>query len=75
MAAAEALAAAAARLNNTREVCRKSYVTPRVPESYVAGILHEVTRAEAQDRLRHSEAVVLIVAGAGDSAPRAPRPG
>ena len=32
-----AIDAAAARLNNTRAVCRKSYVNPRVPESYPDG--------------------------------------
>jgi DNA topoisomerase I len=57
-----AIDAAAARLNNTREVCRKSYVNPRVPEAYVEGALHEAFgRAEARDRLRHSEAAVLIL--------------
>jgi DNA topoisomerase I len=57
-----AIDAAAARLNNTRAVCRKSYVHPRVPESYVDGALNDAfRRAEAQDRLSHSESAVLIV--------------
>jgi DNA topoisomerase-1 len=54
--------AAAARLNNTRAVCRKSYVHPRVPETWVDGTLNDAyTRAGAHDRLSHSEAAVLDV--------------
>lgn len=57
-----AIDAAAARLNNTRAVCRKSYVNPRVPESYVDGTLNDAfRRAEEQDRLSHSESAVLII--------------
>lgn len=37
-------------------------MNPRVPESYITGALHEAfRRAEARDRLRHSEAAVLMV--------------
>jgi DNA topoisomerase-1 len=62
-----AIDAAAERLNNTRAVCRKSYVNPRVPESYVDGALDDAfRRAEERDRLSHSEAAMLIVvAGVG----------
>jgi DNA topoisomerase-1 len=62
-----ALDAAAARLNNTRAVCRKSYVNPRVPTSYVDGELADADRrAEERDRLSHSQsAVLLVVAAAG----------
>jgi DNA topoisomerase I len=56
-----ALDAAAARLNNTRAVCRKSYVNPRVPESYVEGSLVDAfERARERDRLRHAESAVLL---------------
>ncbi|MCU1428072.1 MAG: topoisomerase [Actinomycetia bacterium] len=57
-----AIDAAAARLNNTRAVSRKSYVHPRVPEAWVEGTLIDAfTRAEAHDHLSHSEAAVLGV--------------
>jgi DNA topoisomerase-1 len=57
-----AIDAAAARLNNTRAVCRKSYAHPRVPESYIDGALNDAfRRAEEQARLSHSESAVLIV--------------
>ncbi|NMH97428.1 DNA topoisomerase IB [Pseudonocardia acidicola] len=57
-----AIDAAAARLNNTRAVCRKSYVNPRVPESYVDGTLDDAFRVAAErDRLRHSEAAMLML--------------
>jgi DNA topoisomerase-1 len=56
-----ALDAAAARLDNTRAVCRKSYVNPRVPESYVEGSLVDAfERARERDRLRHAESAVLL---------------
>ncbi|MHA6795561.1 DNA topoisomerase IB [Pseudonocardia bannensis] len=57
-----AIDAAAERLNNTRAVCRKSYVNPRVPESYVDGSLDDAYRhAPALERLRTSESAMLIV--------------
>jgi DNA topoisomerase-1 len=57
-----ALDAAAARLNNTRAVCRKSYVNPRVPESYVDGTLDGAfQRARERERLSHAEEAVLFV--------------
>jgi DNA topoisomerase-1 len=57
-----ALDAAAARLNNTRAVCRASYVTPRVPDSYRDGSLADAfERAEARDRLRPAESAMLLV--------------
>ncbi|MEN3301107.1 MAG: topoisomerase [Pseudonocardia sp.] len=56
-----ALDAAAARLDNTRAVCRKSYVNPRVPESYVEGSLVDAfERARERNRLRHAESAVLL---------------
>jgi DNA topoisomerase-1 len=59
-----AIDAAAARLNNTRAVSRKSYVNPRVPDSYVDGALDDAfKRAEELDRLSHSESAVLLVVG------------
>jgi DNA topoisomerase-1 len=61
-----AIDTAAERLNNTRAVCRKSYVNPRVPESYLDRTLDDAfSRAEERDLLSHSEsAVLLVVAGA-----------
>jgi DNA topoisomerase I len=57
-----AIDAAAARLNNTRAVCRKSYVNPRVLDSYVDGTLDDAfRRARRRDRLRRSESAVLLV--------------
>jgi DNA topoisomerase-1 len=61
-----ALDAAAARLNNTRAVCRASYVNPRVPDSYVDGSLAEAfERAQDHDRLRHAERAMLLVMNGG----------
>ena len=57
-----ALDAAAERLNNTRAVCRASYVTPRVPESYRDGSLVDAfERAERRERLRPAECAMLLV--------------
>jgi DNA topoisomerase-1 len=57
-----AIDAAAERLNDTRAVSRRSYVNPRVPESYVEGALDDAfSRAEELDRLSHSESAVLLV--------------
>jgi DNA topoisomerase-1 len=57
-----AIDAAAARLNNTRAVARKSYVHPRVPETWVDGTLNDAfTRANEHDHLSHSESAVLGV--------------
>jgi DNA topoisomerase-1 len=57
-----AIDAAAARLNNTRAVCRKSYVNPRVPESYLGGTLDGAfRRPRKQDRLSRSESAVVVV--------------
>jgi DNA topoisomerase-1 len=67
-----AIDAAAARLNNTRAVCRKSYVNPRVPESYVEGSLADAfERARERDRLRHAECAVLLAVGAPPERPAA----
>jgi DNA topoisomerase-1 len=57
-----AIDAAAARLNNTRAVCRASYVCPQVPEAYVEGSLADAfDRAEERERLSHSESAMLLV--------------
>jgi DNA topoisomerase-1 len=57
-----AIDAAAARLNNTRAVCRASYVNPRVPDSYVDGALADAfERTQERERLRHAECAVLVV--------------
>ncbi len=57
-----AIDAAAARLNNTRAVFRKSYLHPRVPEAWVDGTLNDAfTRAEDREHFSHSEAAVLGV--------------
>jgi DNA topoisomerase I len=57
-----ALDAAAERLGNTRAVCRASYVTPRVPDSYRDGsLLTAFARAERRDRLRPAECAMLLV--------------
>jgi DNA topoisomerase-1 len=57
-----AIDTAAARLNNTRAVCRKSYVNPRVPESYLDGTMDTAFRqARRRDRLSRSESAVLVV--------------
>jgi DNA topoisomerase-1 len=59
-----AIDAAAARLNNTRDVCRKSYVHPRVPDAYVDGLLDRAfAQARGRPRLSRSEAAVLGVVG------------
>jgi DNA topoisomerase-1 len=56
--------AAAARLNNTRAVCRKSYVHPRVPEGYVDGSLEAAfDRAGEENRLSSAESAVLGLVG------------
>ncbi|MCW2637840.1 MAG: topoisomerase [Dactylosporangium sp.] len=62
-----AIDAAAERLNNTRAVCRRSYVNPRVPESYLDRTLDDAfNRAEARDHLSRSESAVLnVVMGTG----------
>jgi DNA topoisomerase-1 len=57
-----AIDAAAARLNNTRAVCRASYVSPRVPEAYIEGSLTAAfEHAEAHEGLSRSESAMLIV--------------
>jgi DNA topoisomerase-1 len=57
-----AIDAVAARLNNTRAVSRKSYVHPRVPETWIDGSLNEAfTRAEARQHLSQSESALLGV--------------
>jgi DNA topoisomerase-1 len=57
-----AIDAAAQRLNNTRAVCRKSYVSPRVPESYVDGSLADsFSRARKRPRLSHAESAVRLL--------------
>ena len=57
-----AIDAAAARLNNTRAVARKSYVNPRVPESYLDGTLDGAfAQARRRDRLSRSESAVVVV--------------
>lgn len=61
-----AIDAAAERLNNTRAVCRKSYVNPRVLRSYMDRTLDNAfRRAEKQDRLSRSESAMLIIAANG----------
>jgi DNA topoisomerase I len=63
-----AIDAAAERLNNTRAVCRKCYVSPRVPQSYVDDTLEDAfRRAEPGHRLSRSEsALLIVVADAGE---------
>jgi DNA topoisomerase-1 len=57
-----AIDAAAARLNNTRAVCRASYVCPQVPDAYVDGSLAAAfDRAEERKGLSHSESAMLLV--------------
>ncbi|SFK54925.1 DNA topoisomerase IB [Geodermatophilus ruber] len=59
-----AIDAAAARLNNTRAVCRASYVNPRVPDAYVEGSLTAAfDRAGDRQGLSHSESAMLLVIG------------
>ena len=59
-----AIDAAAARLNNTRAVARKSYINPRVPESYLDGTLDDAfERARRRDRFSRSESAVVVVGG------------
>jgi DNA topoisomerase-1 len=62
-----AIDAAAERLNNTRAVCRSSYVDPRVPDSYLDRTLDDAFhRARERERLRRAEAAtLLVVAGTG----------
>jgi DNA topoisomerase-1 len=58
-----AIDAAAERLNNTRAVCRRSYVNPRVPESYMDGTLDDAFhRARKRSRLSHGESAMLLLA-------------
>ncbi|MCW2651895.1 MAG: topoisomerase [Mycobacterium sp.] len=57
-----ALDAAAERLNNTRAVCRKNYVDPRVPESYPDGSLADArSRARKRPQLSRAESGVLLL--------------
>jgi DNA topoisomerase-1 len=57
-----AIDAAAARLNNTRAVCRASYVCPQVPDAYVDGsLIPAFDRAEEREGLSHSESAMLLV--------------
>jgi DNA topoisomerase-1 len=63
-----AIDTAAERLNNTRAVCRKSYVNPRVPESYLDHTLDDAfSRAEERDLLSRSESAVLLVVADAES--------
>ena len=58
----KAIDAAAKRLNNTRAVCRKNYVDPRVPDSYLDGSLHPTfARARKRPRLSRAESGVLLL--------------
>jgi DNA topoisomerase I len=51
---------AAARLGNTRAVCRQSYMHPVVPEAHRNGALHETWgRVRSGTRLRRAERLVL----------------
>ncbi|MDX6252674.1 MAG: topoisomerase [Kribbellaceae bacterium] len=57
-----AIDAAAARLNNTRAVCRSSYVDPRVLDAYPNGALEDAfEHTTARPRLKHAEAAVLLL--------------
>jgi DNA topoisomerase-1 len=57
-----AIDAAATRLNNTRAVCRASYVCPQVPDAYVDGRLTTaLERAEGRERLSRSESAMLLI--------------
>jgi DNA topoisomerase I len=57
-----ALDAAAAKLRNTRTVCRNCYVHPRVPESYRDGELQEAwKRARGAARFSRAERTVLTL--------------
>ena len=59
-----AIDAAAARLNNTRAVCRASYVSPRVPDAYAEGsLMPAVARAQERERFSRSEATLVQVLG------------
>ncbi|MDT5244548.1 MAG: topoisomerase [Mycobacterium sp.] len=59
----KAIDAAAERLNNTRAVCRKNYVDPRVPDAYLDGSLPGVVfRARKRPRLSRPESGVLLLA-------------
>jgi DNA topoisomerase IB len=56
--------AAAARLNNTRAVCRQSYVNPRIPEAYLDGTLDEAFRRDrSRERFSRSEAALSALVG------------
>jgi DNA topoisomerase-1 len=46
---AQAIAAVAKRLGNTPTVCRKCYVHPAVPDSYLSGALHAAAEALRQE--------------------------
>ncbi|WP_214367806.1 DNA topoisomerase IB [Pseudonocardia sp. H11422] len=59
-----AIDAAAARLNNTRAVCRKSYVNPRVPGAYVDGSLDDAFARAPGARSGAGPAAALRVGGA-----------
>ena len=51
---------AAEVLGNTRAVCRRCYVHPTIPETYLSGELHEVwRRARRSGRLTRSERTTL----------------
>ncbi|HEY0451482.1 DNA topoisomerase IB [Actinophytocola sp.] len=57
-----AIDAAAERLNNTRAVCRRSYVCPVVPESYVDGSLAGTfARVGKRPRLSPAESAVAVL--------------
>jgi DNA topoisomerase-1 len=57
-----AIDAAAARLNNTRAVSRKSYVHPQVPESWIeGGLIDAFARTKARAHLSRSEVTVLEI--------------
>jgi DNA topoisomerase-1 len=57
-----AIDAAAARLNNTRAVSRRSYVHPQVPESWMeGGLIDAFSRTRARAHLSRSEATVLEI--------------
>ncbi len=63
----DAIDAAAARLRNTRTVCRNCYVHPRVPAAYLDGSLDDAWRASrASTRMDRAESAVLkVLAGGG----------
>lgn len=63
----EAIDAAAARLGNTRTVCRNCYVHPQVPAAYLDGSLVDAWRgSRTGTRLDRAESTVLkVLAGGG----------